>query len=604
MRTERGPIVTPAARPHYIRDQGRPIFTWHHPPRPDRQRGAGVVLCPPLGADYICAYRSWRILAERLAGLGFDVLRLDYEGTGDSAGHADGPGCLDAWLGNIKCVAAEARKLTGSGEVALVGLRVGATLALQAAARHGGIARLVLWSPFRSGRAYVRELKAFAKLSHKDYIGDEGQDILAAGYILPAAIAQAIEGMELESLDRRPAGEVLLVDRDDRAPDPIIGAHLERLGARVARVRPAGTSEMLERAVLRTVPDAALDAITSWLDPWSPARGATAWRPYQMLDRSAAYGAGYQERGVRFGPGDRLFGILTAPTVDDRTAPALILLNTGFEYRVGPHRLYVPLARELAAEGHVVFRYDLGGIGDSAPPEGAAENIAYPAHALDDLRDAIAYVRKHAPGRRIVLAGLCSGAWHAFDAARRGLQVDAILSVNPPLYLRDQGGQSTPSTEYHEIGDYRRALVDAARWRKALRGESSYANFVRLATAYVRRKISGRIEAAFGGRLVDGLARDLNRISARGITSLFVFNREDSGCEYFQLHGSPALRRREAASRIRQVVVDGAGHTFSSSAAQQTLRELLIDFMRRQRPLELVKGKAISQRYFRTRSTV
>ena len=47
---------------------------------------------------------------------------------------------------------------------------------------------------------------------------------------------------------------------------------------------------------------------------------------------------------------------------------------------MGPHRLYVPLARDWAARGHHVLRYDLGGIGDSAPPPGAADNIAYPAH--------------------------------------------------------------------------------------------------------------------------------------------------------------------------------------------------------------------------------
>ena len=140
---------------------------------------------------------------------------------------------------------------------------------------------------------------------------------------------------------------------------------------------------------------------------------------------------------MRFGAAGRLFGILTMPDGTSGGAPAVILLNTGFEYRVGPHRLYVPLARELAAQGHVVFRYDLGGIGDSAPPPGAKENVPYPAHALDDLRQAIACIRKEAPGRRLIVAGLCSGGWHAFSAAREGLPVDGIVAVNAPLYLRD-----------------------------------------------------------------------------------------------------------------------------------------------------------------------
>jgi pimeloyl-ACP methyl ester carboxylesterase len=79
--------------------------------------------------------------------------------------------------------------------VTLVGLRIGATLALHAAASRGGVDRLVLWSPFRSGKAYVRELKVFARLSRKDYVShvDQGPDILASGYVLPGSIARALE---------------------------------------------------------------------------------------------------------------------------------------------------------------------------------------------------------------------------------------------------------------------------------------------------------------------------------------------------------------------------------------------------------------------------
>ena len=93
----------------------------------------------------------------------------------------------------------------------------------------------------------------------------------------------------------------------------------------------------------------------------------------------------------------RLFGILSVPNGSDNAAPAVILLNTGLETRVGPHRLYVPLARELSAQGHLVLRYDLGGIGDSEPPAGSAENVPYPAHALDDAREAIAFIRSRRP---------------------------------------------------------------------------------------------------------------------------------------------------------------------------------------------------------------
>ena len=100
---------------------------------------------------------------------------------------------MQAWIRNIGRVATEARELAGASDVALVGLRIGATLALHAAAALGGVNRLVLWSPFRSGRAYVRELKAFSRLSRKDYVTqtDQGPDILAAGYVLPGRLRRS-----------------------------------------------------------------------------------------------------------------------------------------------------------------------------------------------------------------------------------------------------------------------------------------------------------------------------------------------------------------------------------------------------------------------------
>src|SRR5882757_5126910 len=87
MPTERAaPAEIPAARPCFILAGGRPLFAWHHAPPSALRRGAGIVLCPPLGYEYMSAYPTMRILAERLAALGFDALRVDYDGTGNSAG--------------------------------------------------------------------------------------------------------------------------------------------------------------------------------------------------------------------------------------------------------------------------------------------------------------------------------------------------------------------------------------------------------------------------------------------------------------------------------------------------------------------------------------
>jgi alpha-beta hydrolase superfamily lysophospholipase len=578
------PVLTHSARPLFIGPDGRRVFAWHHPAQPHVRRGAAVVLCPPLGYDYICVYRTWRILAGRLAALGFDAIRFDYDGTGDSAGDPEEPGRPEAWLRSIEHAMTEARELTGSSAVALVGLRLSATLAIQAATARGGVDRLVLWSPFRSGRAYVHELKAYARLSRQYHVPetDDEPDICAAGHVVTRQTLEALAEWNLDALTTSPAPRVLVVDRDDRSVDRSIGDRLEALGCHVTRLRPAGTVDMLAQSALARVPEDALDAITGWLEDWRPpsgaARGASV-EEAQAETSSVAVGLGHQERALRFGPGNRLFGIFSAPAGASSSAPAIVLLNTGCEYRVGPNRLYVPLAREWATRGHVVLRYDLGGIGDSAPPPGVDENVVYPPHALDDLREAIALVRREAPGRQIIVAGLCSGGWHAFLAAREGLAVDAIVSVNPPLYLRDGSWGSRRLAEYDELGRYQRSMRDPGKWAKALRGRAAYGTFVRLAAAHVAREIAGRIGVRFAGRPLEGLARDLEGIAERGITSLFVFSRGDGGLDYFRLYARPALYRRNVRKRIRYVVVDGAGHTFRPAAAQRALRKLLVEFV-------------------------
>ena len=72
------------------------------------------------------------------------------------------------------------------------------------------------------------------------------------------------------------------------------------------------------------------------------------------------------ERIVAFGPGDRLSGVLTGQPKAD--GEVLVLLNAGTMPRVGPFRLYVDLARQLAARGGAVFRLTL----QASPVEEAA----------------------------------------------------------------------------------------------------------------------------------------------------------------------------------------------------------------------------------------
>jgi alpha-beta hydrolase superfamily lysophospholipase len=125
---------------------------WFHAARGAPRRVA-VVLCRPLGYEALCTYRTYTQLAQTLAAAGFDVLRFDYHGSGDSAGGDTDGQRVDAWLASIAAAVEQAKQLSGTNEVALFGMRFGATLAMEAAQRMGGIGSLMLWAPCPSGRA-------------------------------------------------------------------------------------------------------------------------------------------------------------------------------------------------------------------------------------------------------------------------------------------------------------------------------------------------------------------------------------------------------------------------------------------------------------------
>jgi pimeloyl-ACP methyl ester carboxylesterase len=355
-------------------------------------------------------------------------------------------------------------------------------------------------------------------------------------------------------------------------------ARLEALGSHVVRGRARGTEEMLRPPHLAIVPSKALDEIERWFGEWR-VRSSTVPVQHPTKDdgrpRELA-GDGYAERPVRFGQGNRLFGIFHRPA-GPAGKPSVVLLNTGAGHHVGPHRLYVPLARDWAARGHAVLRFDLGGIGDSAASLGTGEGGAYPTHMLDDTRDAIAWARKEAPGRQTIVVGLCSGGWLAFKAAQQGLDVDAVVSINPPLYLLE-GGSNWPS-ERRQLQQFYQVGRDPSQWMEACRNIHTYATGIRAIPNDLVRRISIPFSAALGDAFVPALSRDLRAIASRGIRTLFVFSRGDNGLAYFQYYSQHALRRDSVNRWVQHVVVEDAGHTFRSRAAQRALSTLLTDFV-------------------------
>jgi uncharacterized protein len=138
--------VTREIAPFYFGVPGKALFGCLHLPHPNGGRDCGVVICQPVGHDYINSHRALCQLALRLADAGFPVLRFDYYGCGDSRGE-DTDGDIPEWLLNISQAILETKQRIGISNICLIGLRLGASLAMLKASKSNRTATLVLWDP-------------------------------------------------------------------------------------------------------------------------------------------------------------------------------------------------------------------------------------------------------------------------------------------------------------------------------------------------------------------------------------------------------------------------------------------------------------------------
>lgn len=530
-----------------------PLFGCLHLPEDGVARG-GVVLCPTLAVEAMSAHPAYRLLAESLADRGLAALRFDYPGTGDSAGNLAERGIIAGWLEAIATARSYLRSC-GVGRVGVVGMRIGALLAATACAGAGDeVDALVLWDPVSTGRRYLREQQALRSLS----IGGSparggGGEAELLGLVLSPETAAELGALSFERIEDPPARRSLVLTRPDRADEAdLIGRHC---GSGTTFGQARGQAELVDVLPdLAQLPLTTIDEIAGWL------RDAIEERPARVARRSpdcavvATTPSGTQiiERVVQMGPVG-LCGIVTEPA-GGAFGPAVICLNAGLLPHIGPARLWVELARHLAAIGMGTLRFDLSGVGDSGRRQDQSPGQSYPLEAMDDVAEAVRAVRPDDP-HDVVFVGLCSGAYHSIEAGiayrPRGVcPINPILSFQPPEMT--DGGAKDP----------RRAAVEPYNPLFQLLRQS----------ARLRRLGDQLIPPALWW-LFDRLglqpspARGLERLRAAGVDTLLICGEPEA----FPLErrAGPAMRRLASVPGFRMEVLAESDHALFGAKARE-----------------------------------
>ncbi len=178
----------------------RKLFGLYHAPSDAKPRPFGVLMCQPGPQEYQLSHRAFMTLSESLARRGFHVLRFDWSGTGDSTGNAE-DFSLDDWQKDVSAAAKELRDVSGVDRVAVVGMRLGATLAALECAKSLSLAELVLWDPVVKGASYLNELEVIQNrnlaLRHEKGAPREGELL---GFLRPKAVGQRLAQLDLMTL--------------------------------------------------------------------------------------------------------------------------------------------------------------------------------------------------------------------------------------------------------------------------------------------------------------------------------------------------------------------------------------------------------------------
>lgn len=251
----------------------------------------------------------------------------------------------------------------------------------------------------------------------------------------------------------------------------------------------------------------------------------------------------------------------------------MVIVVGGPQYRVGSHRQFVHLSRQLAQGGFACLRFDVRGMGDSTGPVQSFEQLGEDIHAAID-----ALLRELPILQRVILWGLCDGASAAllYLHEYRDARVGGLVLANP--WVRSQTSYAKTQLQHY----YLRQMLSGAFWTRLLRGgiaRDSIADALRAAWQALRGS------AVPSGRGTSSSLNFQQRMAAAWRDApcpilLLLSGSDYTAKEFLQVCSTdPAWAGALDRRGLQRHELPEADHTFSSEPYRTQMRALTLQWL-------------------------
>jgi exosortase A-associated hydrolase 1 len=272
---------------------------------------------------------------------------------------------------------------------------------------------------------------------------------------------------------------------------------------------------------------------------------------------------------------DTLVGILHKTATPAGTG--IVVVVGGPQYRIGSHRHFVELARDLAKNGVPVLRFDVRGMGDSSGNFPGFEAIN------DDIAAAIdVFIREEPQIKKIVLWGLCDGASASIFYAPRDPRVTGLILLNP--WIRSEASYAKTELRHY----YGAKFLDGAFWRRLISGEVDLRDATQSIIQRIRAATAPTTVSPVEGNTVGAIdpSASLPDKMKQGVTAfegeiLLIMSGNDLTAKEFDdvCLGSADWKQVLSHDRVTRRDIESSDHTFSRAEWSRAVNEWTLNWV-------------------------